>query len=86
VPTTLFFLNDYRWLRSAASLLAQDAVNRMPTVGRDLSILATVSRVLTETVPRALILRLSENGIGMLLLADGLAEAVKLIQSGEMHP
>jgi hypothetical protein len=86
VPTTLFFLHDCRWLRSAASLLAQDAVNRMPTVGGDLSILATVSHVFTETVPRALILRLSQDGVGMLLLADGLTEAVKLIQSGEMHP
>lgn len=86
VQCTLFFLNHCRWLRSGAALLAQDALNQMPTAGGDPSIPVAVGRAFIETAGRATILRQFKDGTGILLLHDGLAEAVKLIRSSQIHP
>jgi hypothetical protein len=86
VPSTLFFLDDCRWLRSGAALLTQVAVNQMPSVQGDTAMPAAVVGTMVETAGRAGMLRLFRNGAGMLLAADGLTEAAKFLKLRDRTP
>jgi hypothetical protein len=85
VRCAMTFLIDCRWLRSAAALLVEDALNQSRIAVGDPAILVEVGRLFVEAAGRTAILRQFEEGVGILLVHDGLAEAVKLIKSGQMH-
>jgi len=86
VPCTLFFTRDCAWLRSAAALLTQHALWRMPTAaGLDKFAPAKVARTITDTVGRANTIKLFKNGPWALLAADGLVASAELIEHGQSH-
>lgn len=80
VPCTTFFLTDCRWIKAGAALLMQLALNHMPAANGDARLPATVAGTIVKTIVRTGMLRLFKDGATMMLQADGLNEAAKILK------
>ncbi|MGW9368818.1 hypothetical protein ACWGVR_02170 [Streptomyces xanthophaeus] len=79
----LFFLHDCSWLRSGAATLMQLSLWHIKSA-KDLSTIASVSRAMDEVLHRPSLVRSTE-GIGLLLMIDGISEANELLRHNSAH-